>query len=184
MPNRSRAQAEAALSKLRRLQTVTDSALPESTLDGMLHELLERLRSAIQGDTATVLLLGPDGGALRPIASVGLEEEVAANIPVPLGRGAAGRIAVSDGGLIINDLSTIEVIGPLLHQRIRSLVGAPLKIEGRVTGVIHVGSVTPRDFTEEHLDLIRLVAHRAALAIERTAPQPADGARGKRPQEP
>ena len=162
------AQAAAALSKLRRLQSVTDSALPESTLNEMLHELLERLRSALQGDTATVLLLESDGGPLRPVASVGLEKEVEANIPIPLGRGAAGTIAVSDGGLIINDLSTIEVISPILHQRIRSLVGAPLKIEGRVTGVIHVGSVTPRDFTEEHLDLIRLVAHRAALAIERT----------------
>jgi PAS domain S-box-containing protein len=164
----ARTEAEAALSKLRRLQTVTDSALPELTLNEMLHELLARLRTALQGDTATVLLLEADTGALRAVASVGLEEEVEAGIQIPLGRGVAGRIAASPGGLIINDLSTVEVISPLLHERIKSIVGAPLKIEGRVTGVINVGSVTPRDFTEEHLDLIRLVAHRAALAIERT----------------
>src|SRR5260370_27152135 len=134
----------------------------------MLHEWLERLRWALQGDSATVLGVASDADRLRPVASVGLGGEVAANVPAPPGRGVAGRIAASDAGMIINDLSTIEVISPILHQRIRSLVGAPLKIQRRVTGVIHVGSVTPRDFTEEHLDLIRLVAHRAALAIERT----------------
>jgi len=164
----ARTAAEAALSKLRRLQTVTDSALPELTLDEMLHELLARLRSAIQGDTATVLLLDAATGALKPVASVGLEEEVESGIQIPLGRGVAGRIAASPGGLIVNDLAAVEVVSPLLHRRIKSIVGAPLKIVGRVTGVINVGSVTPREFTEEHLDLIALVAHRAALAIERT----------------
>lgn len=164
----ARAEAEAAASKLRRLQAVTDSALPELTLDRMLHELLVRLRSALAGDTATVLLLEPAGRELVPVASVGFEEEVASGIRIPLGRGVAGRIATSSAGMIINDIAAVEVVNPLLRQRLKSLVGAPLKIEESVIGVIHVGSVTPREFSEEHLDLIRLVAYRAAVAIERT----------------
>jgi PAS domain S-box-containing protein len=164
----ARAEAEAAASKLRRLQSVTDSALPELTLDQMLRELLARLRSAVQGDTASVLLLGPSGRELVPVASVGLEEEVEAGITVPLGHGIAGRIATSDSGLIFNDVSEVEMVNSLIRQRISSLVGAPLKVEESVIGVIHVGSVKPREFSEEHLDLIQLVAHRAALAIERT----------------
>jgi PAS domain S-box-containing protein len=164
----ARAEAEAAASKLRRLQSVTDSALPELTLDQMLRELLVRLRSAVQGDTASVLLLAPSGDELVPVASVGLEEEVEAGITVPLGHGIAGRIATSDGGLIFNDVSEVEMVNSLIRQRISSLVGAPLKVEESVIGVIHVGSVKPREFSEEHLELIQLVAHRAALAIERT----------------
>ncbi|HEY2106408.1 MAG TPA: PAS domain S-box protein, partial [Candidatus Binataceae bacterium] len=164
----ARVQAEAAASKLRRLQSVTDSALPELTLDQMLHELLDRLRAAVQGDTATVLLLEPGGRELMPVASVGLEEEIGAGVRIPPGMGIAGRIASSNGGMIFNDLTGVEVVSPLVRRRIKSLVGAPLKIEESVIGVIHVGSETPREFTEEHLDLIRLVAHRAALAIERT----------------
>jgi PAS domain S-box-containing protein len=164
----ARAEAEAAASKLRRLQSVTDSALPALTLDQMLRELLARMRTAIQADTATVLLLGAGGRELVPVASVGLEEEVEAGISVPLGHGIAGRIATSDDGMIFNDVAQVEMMNSLIRQRVSSLVGAPLKIEDSVIGVIHVGSFKPREFGEEHLDLIRLVAHRAALAIERT----------------
>jgi PAS domain S-box-containing protein len=156
----ARVEAEAAASKLRRLQSVTDSALPELTLNQMLHELLDRLRAAIQGDTATVLLLEPGGRELVPVASVGFEEELGAGVRIPLGMGVAGRIASSNGGMIFNDLTAVEVVSPLIRRRIKSLVGAPLKIEESVIGVIHVGSETSREFTEEHLDLIRLVAGR------------------------
>ena len=42
----------------------------------------------------------------------------------------------------------------------------PLLIEGRVIGVLHVGTLTPREFTEDDRDLLQLAADRAALAIE------------------
>jgi PAS domain S-box-containing protein len=161
----ARAEAEAAASKLRRLQSVTDTTLPEMTLDRMLEELLERLRSTLEADTATVLLLQPGGRELAEVASVGFAK-AATETPIPLGRGAAGRIAISNGGLIFNDLSAVEMATPLV-RRLKSLVGAPLKVDETVIGVIHAGSAKPREFTEEHLDLIRLVASRAALAIER-----------------
>ncbi|MEA2384858.1 MAG: hypothetical protein QOH72_4829, partial [Solirubrobacteraceae bacterium] len=39
-------------------------------------------------------------------------------------------------------------------------------VEGRVLGVLHVGTLTPRDFTEHDRDLLQLAADRAALAID------------------
>jgi len=164
----ARAEAEAAASKLQQLQAVTDSPLPEQTLDEMLQDLLARLKAAFQSDTASVLLLKPGERELSPAAWVGFEEEVDPDLKVPLGRGIEGRIATSDRGLIFNDTAAAEAVNPLLRRHLKSLVGAPLKIENTLIGVIHVGSFTPREFTEEHLDLIRLVANRAAVAIERT----------------
>ena len=137
-----------AASNRRWLQSVTDSTLPELTLNQMLQELLDRLRAAIQGDTATVLLLEPGSQELVPVASMGFEEEIGAGVRIPLGVGVAGRIASSNGGMIFNDLSAVEVVSPLIRRRIKSLVGAPLKIDENVIGVIHVGSQTPREFTE------------------------------------
>jgi signal transduction histidine kinase/DNA-binding response OmpR family regulator len=49
---------------------------------------------------------------------------------------------------------------------VRSLVGAPLLIEGRVIGVIHVETARPRHFTPDDLRLLQLAADRLALAIE------------------
>ncbi len=169
-PKLDEAQAEArkASSMLRRLQMVTDVALFQETREMLLHELLDRLRSALDSDTATVLLLGPDGVHLSPFSSAGLREELNENIQIPLGEGAAGRIATSEEGLIFNDLTAIDAVSPLLRQKVKSLIGSPLKIEGRLIGVIHAGSTRLREFTVDDLDLIRRVAQRAALAIERT----------------
>jgi PAS domain S-box-containing protein len=161
-------RAEKTLLMLRRLQIVTDTALSKLTQEELLPELLARLRSALNADTATVLLLEPDGQHLTPVRSAGIPEHTDDGVRIPLGRGAAGRIATSDAGLIFNDLTKVEIYSPRLRERVTSLVGAPLKIAERVIGVIHVGSGTPREFTDDDLDLIRLVAHRAALAIERT----------------
>jgi K+-sensing histidine kinase KdpD len=46
------------------------------------------------------------------------------------------------------------------------MLGVPLLIEGEPIGVLHVGTLTPRLFTPADVDILQLVADRAALAIE------------------
>jgi PAS domain S-box-containing protein len=165
----ARGQAEKALSMLRRLQMVTDIALPQLTLQQLMTALLNRLRSALDADAAQILLVDPDGRYLLPTSSVGLREELRrAEVKLPIGRGIAGTIAVSPEGLIFEDLSRVEAITPFLPMQLSSLVGAPLKVGGRVIGVIHAGTQKPHKFTVDDLNLIHLVADRAASAIERT----------------
>jgi PAS domain S-box-containing protein len=166
----ARAEAEKALSMLRRLQMVTDIALPQLTLEELMTALLNRLRSALDADAAAILLVEPDGQHLSPTSSVGLREELrgGAEIKIPIGQGISGTIALSPEGLIFDDLSRVETLTPFLRQQLSSLLGAPLKVEGRVIGVIHAGTKQPRKFTADDLNLIHLVADRAASAIERT----------------
>jgi PAS domain S-box-containing protein len=164
----ARAEVERLAARQRHLQDVTDTALSPRALDDLVPELLRRLRVAMASDTATILLLAEDGVHLTPFYSDGLHEDLRAAIRIPLGHGVAGRIAVSDHGLIIDDLATVELVRPMLLERVKSLVGAPLKAGGRLLGILHVGAAEPRRFTDDDLGLLRLVADRAALAIERT----------------
>ena len=46
------------------------------------------------------------------------------------------------------------------------MLGVPLVVEGEARGVLHVGSLVPRMFREDEVELLQLVADRAALAIE------------------
>jgi PAS domain S-box-containing protein len=163
----TRIEAESVSSMLRRLQMVMDAALPEVGLEDLLRALLGRVRLALGSDTATVLLLDGGGQLLVPIVSDGLQAESGEAIQIPLNRGVAGRIAASDDGLIIDDLATVDVVNLFLKERVASIVGAPLRVDGRLIGVMHVGSLSLRHFTDDDLHLLRLVAHRAALAIER-----------------
>jgi signal transduction histidine kinase/AmiR/NasT family two-component response regulator len=94
-----------------------------------------------------------------------LEEEVGTpNIPV--GQGVAGSIAASRAPLIVEDLSTVEVVHPILRQKARSLIGAPLIVEDRLIGVIRADTREVRRFTEDDVRLLQLAADRVALAIE------------------
>jgi signal transduction histidine kinase len=48
------------------------------------------------------------------------------------------------------------------------MLGVPLVVRGEVIGVLHVGSLTPRQFLDNDVELLQLVADRVAVAIERT----------------
>src|SRR6266540_2425983 len=69
--------------------------------------------------------------------------------------------------MIFDDLAEVEVLSPFLRDRVKSLIGAPLRVGDRIIGVIHAGSSSPLQFTEYDLSLLRLVADRVALAVER-----------------
>src|SRR5262249_26407890 len=83
-----------------------------------------------------------------------------------VGYGIAGRIAASGTPLVVDDLSTVEVWSDVLQERMRSLMGVPLLVAGRLIGVVHVATALPRRFTDEDLHLLELVAGRVASAIE------------------
>ena len=68
---------------------------------------------------------------------------------------------------MIDDIELADLHTPFLRERgVKSLLGVPLLIEGRVVGVIHVGRLVYRPFTEDDARLLELVAFRVALAID------------------
>jgi serine phosphatase RsbU (regulator of sigma subunit)/anti-sigma regulatory factor (Ser/Thr protein kinase) len=163
--------AEEAIARLEDVQRVTDSALAHLNLEDLLSELLTRVVEILRVDTSAVLLVDEDGRTLSARAAKGLEEEVERGFRLPIGRGFAGRVAARREPVVIDDLdnSPIEVVNPLMREKaVRSLLGVPLLIEGTVIGVLHVGSLTPREFREGDIELLQLVAHRVALEIERS----------------
>ncbi len=162
----ARIMAEQTAEQLRQLQQVTDAALVHLTVDDLLNELLKRVRAVLNADTATILLLDESGTMLCVRAALGLEAEVEQSVMIPVGWGIAGRIAATKQALIVPDLSQEEVVSPILRSNgICSLVGAPLLHEGQVIGVIHVGTLQPRLFTDHELALLQRVADRCGLAI-------------------
>ena len=151
---------------LRRVQLLTDATLAYLSLDQLLDELLGRIRELLHADTAAILLLDPTGRELIATAAQGIEEEVAQGVRIPLGAGFAGRIAASGEPLFLAEVDHTNVLNPILREKgIRSLLGAPLVCDGRTMGVVHVGTLVPRAFGEEEVELLQMVGDRAALSI-------------------
>ena len=156
----------ASAERLRDIEAVTDAALSRLDERSLLNTLLERVKKTLQADTAAVLLLDPSARQLVAAAASGIEEEVIQGARVALGTGFAGRIAEAGEPVVLNEVSGATVSNPLLIERgIRSLLGVPLFAGGRVIGVLHVGSLTGRQFSREDTDLLQLAADRAALAL-------------------
>jgi signal transduction histidine kinase len=152
---------------VRRLQSVTDAALAHLRLDDLLVALLERTREILEVDTSAILLLDEETNELVAHAALGIEEEVEQGVRIPVGGGFAGRIAAEKRPVILDDVDHAHVLNPILREKgIKSMLGVPLVVEGEVRGVFHVGSLVPRAFAEEEVELLQLVADRAALAIE------------------
>jgi signal transduction histidine kinase len=152
---------------VRRLQSVTDAALAHLRLDELLGALLERTQQILEVDTCAILLLDEETNELVARAALGLEEEVEQGVRVPVGGGFAGRIAAEKRPVVLDDVDHAHVLNPILREKgIKSMLGVPLVVEAEVRGVLHVGSLKARAFHEDEVELLQLVADRAALAIE------------------
>jgi K+-sensing histidine kinase KdpD len=150
-----------------RLRAVTDTALSHLDLDDLLRELLARIRDVLAVDTAAILLLDETTSELVARAADGLEEEVERGVRIPLGKGFAGRVAAERAAILLEDVGHADVVNPLLLEKgIATMLGVPLLVTGRTIGVLHIGSFSQREFEKSDVDLLRVVADRAAIAIE------------------
>jgi anti-sigma regulatory factor (Ser/Thr protein kinase)/putative methionine-R-sulfoxide reductase with GAF domain len=148
----------------------SDPALSELPLEPLLDELLDRVQEALSVDTVAILLLDVESQQLVARAAKGIEEEVERGVRIPIGRGFAGRIAAERVAIFIADVDHADIHNPILREKgIRSLLGVPLIVEGKLIGVLHVGSMQPRTFGQNDLTVLQLAAARAAPAIERAS---------------
>ena len=157
-----------ARKRVEHVQAVTDAALAHLELDDLFAVLLPRIRDILEADTCAVLLVDEGANELVARAAVGIEEEVESGVRIPVGLGFAGRIADERRPVILADVDHADVLNPILREKgIKSMLGAPLVVAGDVLGVIHVGALVHRRFTRDDVELLKLVADRVALAIER-----------------
>ena len=90
---------------------------------------------------------------------------------IPVGRGFAGRIAAVHQPVILDHVDHTNVLNPiLLSKGIQSMMGVPMVAGGRVIGVLHVGSLTPRRFIGAFR--VRAAAQLDPPGLIKRAPQP------------
>ena len=172
----AREAAAATHAQLQAMQALTDTALSHLALDDLLRELLGRVTAVMGVDTVVISVLDAHGHTLTLQAALGLGEDDVGPVDIPVGQGIMGRIMASRTPLIVgaNALSAADFEGvhPISRESLRSLAGVPLLVggqgaEGRVVGVLAVGSTVPHRFTEADVGLLQRAADRIALAIDR-----------------
>jgi len=153
--------------KLRNLSAVTDSTLARLDVEDLLVELLERVRTILDADTAAVLLRCEGSNELEARAACGLEEEVRQGFRLPFGVGFAGSIAATRAPVLLNRVDETTVANPILYEKgIRVMLGVPLWSDDDVIGVLHVGRLENRPFGNDDIELLQVTAERVASATQ------------------
>jgi phosphoserine phosphatase RsbU/P len=154
--------------RLREIEAIMDSGLQGLNLDELLSLMLERICEILSCDTVAVLLANEDGTRLVARAAKGIEEEVRQGVQVPVGSGFAGRIAAERRPIVLNRVDQTTVTNPILWEKgIKAMLGVPLVAGDHLLGVLHVGSLTEREFSSHEVGLLEMAAERVAHAVER-----------------
>lgn len=165
-PNAALSEIEKTAQRSKQDIGLTNQISNHLVFENLLPALLESIRQMMQVDTITILLRTQEQ-QLAVCATLGLEEEITTKVRIPLGKGFAGTIADRRELMIVEDLSKIEVVSPILRNKgLHSMLGVPLLVKDRVIGVFHVGTFGSRKFTSHEAQMLQTIAQRIADSIE------------------
>src|SRR5512146_752689 len=153
------------------LLALLDAELSAQSLPAILERVLEITTRTFAATVGVILLLDSETSTLRVKSAVGLGKgELNEDLAIELGRGFTGQIAESGEPGILPDLNASSgVLNPVLRNYAKALWGMPLKANDRVIGVIAIGFERPYQWLPTERDLLRAIADRSALAIDRAA---------------
>jgi len=166
-----RKQAEQALQqRARELQALYEISLmvsAQTSLDSLLPVIVKQAASLLGTDSASLFLIEPDGGSLKLRVSHNLPQENI-DITLKLGEGLAGQVAQCGEPINVEDYQNWSGRANVFSDTpFRRTLGVPLNVNERVIGVINVLDFNLTGlFSKEQVQLMRLFADQAALAIE------------------
>ncbi len=153
------------------VQLVEISAILNSTLkpDILLKNILDTAADLLECGGVSILLYDEREKELRFAATTSGNIDELEKIPVPLVNSLAGTIFTENRHLVINstqdDPRHYNEVGDEVGFQVDSLLGAPMRIKDRVTGVIEALNKKEGEFTDFDVSLLLVVASQAAISI-------------------
>jgi len=152
-------------------QLVEISAILNSTLkpELLLQNILESAADLLDCCVISILLYDEREKELRFAATSSVNIDQLEQIPVPLDNSLAGTIYTENRHLVINntkdDPRHYDEVGDEVGLQVDSLLGVPMRIKDRVTGVIEALNKEEGDFTDFDVSLLLVVASQAAISM-------------------
>jgi DNA-binding response OmpR family regulator len=123
-------------------------------------------------EVVSVMLVQESDGTLRIVHATGLEAEVQRQAAPRVGEGIAGGVAKSGEPLLVKDIGRDpRFAGRKRHPRYRtdSLLCVPLKVNGKIVGVVNANNKSSGEpFDEQDLAILTALACLASLGVAAT----------------
>jgi PAS domain S-box-containing protein len=148
------------------LHTIALAESTKVTVDEVIAQITEIIGDLLYLENCGVLLLNPEGNALKPHPSYrGTSKNNIDNI-LPISEGVTGKVAASGKALRVDDVST-EPAYYEVTEGVRSELCVPIVIGNQVNGVLNVESNELNAFALEDERLLNTIAGGLAATIER-----------------
>jgi signal transduction histidine kinase len=147
------------------------SAILNSTLkpEILLQNILQSAAELLDCSVISILLYDDRVNELRFVATTSVNIDQLEQIPVPLDNSLAGTIYTENRHLVINntkdDPRHYNEVGDEVGLQVDSLLGVPMRIMDRVTGVIEALNKKEGEFTDFDVSLLLVIASQAAISI-------------------
>ena len=154
--------------QLEAVRAVANDLTHQLDLTTLLELIARHAAELVDAPSGVVYLWDDSAQVLVPRAWHGLDAREAEPRP-RLGEHAAGRAAAERRGIVVNDYPSSPLAhAPLFAQTpVSAILAAPILFQDRLVGVIVALHERPgRAFQSGDLDLIRLFADQAAVAVE------------------
>jgi len=150
--------------ELELIASVTEKIVNDTSVESVLDTIIDGATDLLRCRRGSIMLLDGDSGEMTIHVARGVPEQVVAKARVKVGLGIAGGVAESGEPLLLRDDSDQGHDEERSYQN-SSAICAPLKIQGKVMGVLNLNDRTDREFDEQDLRLAQLFANQASLAL-------------------
>jgi len=163
LAGRTRDRLQQRIDQLNALYRISQLASGQDDLDTTLQAILGVTEELVPDGHVAVLLIDEASRSLSVRANRGYSDDVDL-LRIPLGQGVTGRCAETGEVVLTNDVT-------LLDDYIEGVPGAlseialPLKVDGRVIGVLNAEARTRDAYSEDHVRPLTVVAQQAAVVI-------------------
>jgi GAF domain-containing protein len=155
------------------LYSVSQNITSDTYILQLLADILDAALAVLKASDGSLMLMDEETGELVFAVVRGEAADDLVNYRLPPGQGIAGWVATQRQPQIVldarHDPRFYAGVDEAIGFDTRSMVCVPIHLDdGRVLGVIEVlNKVSDREFTEDDLDLMLIVAQLAATAMRR-----------------
>lgn len=138
-------------------------------LEDLLQFIIEAAAEILDCESVSILLYDEKQNRLVLTASTGLEPRQLSQIPIPTEASIAGEIFHGNKPVIISDVNNGVQYNILIRNHvsleIKNLLGVPMRVRDRPTGVLEALNKRTGAFTEADADILSVIASQAAVAL-------------------
>lgn len=154
-----------------KLIQVSRSITSESYLDEILNLIVVVTAEMLNSKICSIMLLDEKGKELVMKATQSLNEEYKRKPNIKVDHSVSGEVVMTKKPVSVFDVRLDERYAYrnlAVKESLSSMLTVPMVVKDKAIGVISVYTKEPRDFSQEEINVLQMVANQAAIAVQNT----------------